>query len=187
MRRSLIGALIFMSTAASVASAQSHWRPIVAVAVDDAGAPARWWSDTAYFSGGLMVRLGAERAHGKRTAFRLMASGTANDADTGTCFTSLPPQCSFPAHLLSGVASGVLHLRTLEIELGGGWAALRQKHPRTSVRTWPANGPIVHSSASLGTPRVLGIRGFVAIRYGQWIMIRPVRQFGGLTAGFEWR
>jgi hypothetical protein len=173
--------------APTAAGAQSHWRPIVAVALDAAGAPARWRSDTAYFTGGLMLRGGIERWYGSRTAVRVAISVTGHDADTGNCATSLPPICQFPAHAVTGLATGLLHLRTLEVELGGGWGALRQKHPRATIRTWPANGPMAYTSASLGTPRVHGVRGFVEIRYGQWVMMRPVREFGGLTAGLQWR
>lgn len=74
----------------------------------------------------------------------------------------------------------------LEMELGGGWGALRSLQGRQNPK-WPANGPITYTAVSLGTPSVYRLRGFFSIRDTRWILMRPHRMGGALTTGLDWR
>jgi hypothetical protein len=180
--------LAFLALAGAVSSAQpTQWRPIVAVAFDGSYAPHRLRYDTAYFTGGYQMRVGVERRLTDRASLRLVGAGTWQEGNTGTCMDSAPPICESPVHALRSTATGVLRLRTLELEAGGGWSGLTRKHSVTGSAQWPLNGPIAYGSASLGTPRIFGVRGFIEMRYGAWLSPRRTRDFNGGSAGLEWR
>lgn len=163
------------------------WRPIVALAFDGAAAPHRLRYDTAYFTGGYLMRAGVERQLSLHSFLRVAVAGTWQEGNTGVCFDSKPPICESPVHLLSTVATGVIRLRALEVEMGGGWSGVTRKHRVSGSSQWPLNGPIAYGSALVATPRVFGIRGYVQMRYGAWLSPRRTRDLTGGSAGLEWR
>lgn len=178
----------FMTASAQAGPDAAHpWRLVVSAGLEGGGTQARSPYDTAYWSSGPTVRAGMERSITRHTLARLAVGGTFNSGRSGICLLSLPPQCTGVAHTIVAVGTGVLRLRGLELEAGGGWSALMRRRTARPSPRWPASGPATFAAVSLDTRPVRRVRGFISLRHTAWIFERPVRESAGATIGLKWR